>query len=358
MKGKVFKVVSLLVAVSLLASIVVGCATQQEEQAITRTITDMLGRTVEIPTEINSIVATSPPTTMFIYMMAPDKLMGWNYKLSEEESQYMPSKYRSLPVVGGWFGKQSGNYENFISMSPDVVFEGFTAEGNWVSRIDERQQKLGEIPVVAVESTTNPTGWGDVITFLGDILGEEERAAELISYYNEAMDYVTTRVAQIPENERTRVYYAEGPEGLLTDPTGSHHTRLIDLCGGINIAECPLKGGYGRSEVSIEQVILWNPDIILAGDPAFYKEVFSDPKWQNIKAVKNHRVYLVPRGPFSWFDRPPGGNQIIGIYWMAKVLYPEEFSDIDLESKTKEFYSKFYHYDLTDEEVSKLLNPE
>jgi len=358
MKGKAFKVASLLVSVSLLASMLVGCTTQQEEPATTRTITDMLGRMVEIPIEVNSVVGTSPPTTMLIYMLASDKLMGWNFKLSEEEAQYMPPKYRSLPVVGGWFGKQSGNYENFISMSPDVVFEGFTAEGDPISGIDERQQKFGEIPVVAVESTADATAYEASIRFLGDVLGEEGKATELISFYNEVMDYVTARVAQIPKSGKRKVYYAEGPKGLMTDPTGSPHSQLIEVCGGVNIAECPLKGGKGMAEVSIEQVLRWDPDVIIAGDSTFYENVFSDPLWQNMKAVKNHEVYLTPHDPFCWFDRPPGVNRIIGIPWTAKFLYPEKFEDLDLESKTREFYAKFYYYDLSDEEFSRLVNPE
>jgi iron complex transport system substrate-binding protein len=356
--NKASKIYALLVTITLLASALVGCTTHTEEPAATRTITDMLGRTVEIPAEVDTVLGTSPTTTLPIYMLAPDSLAGWSFELTEDEAHYIPSKYQGLPVVGGWFGTQSGNYETFILINPDVVFEGFTSDTDTPSIIDERQQKLGEIPVVVVEETIDPTAWSEAISFLGSVLGKEEKAAELISYYNEAMDYVTTRAAQIPENEKRRVYYAEGPHGLETEPAGSERTKLIELCGGINIAEGPLNNGYGRIEVSIEQVLLWNPDVIIAGDPVFYKEVFSDTKWQNIKAIKNQEVYLVPHGPFSWFDRPAGINQIIGIYWMAKTLYPERLSELNLESKAREFFSKFYHYDLTSEEFSRLVNPE
>ena len=113
----------------------------------------------------------------------------------------------------------------------------------------------------------------------------------------------------------------------------------------------------GMTPVSMEQVTTWDPDIIIVGDPGFYKTIYNDTLWMPIKALKNHRVYLVPQSPFTWFDRPPGVNRIIGIPWTAKVLYPDKFSDMDLPALTKEFYSKFYHYNLTDNEVNTLLKP-
>jgi len=113
----------------------------------------------------------------------------------------------------------------------------------------------------------------------------------------------------------------------------------------------------GMTPVSMEQVTKWNPEVIIVGDPGFYGTIYNDSLWQVIPAVKNHRVYLVPQSPFTWFDRPPGVNRIIGIPWTAKVLYPDKFRDVDMPALTKEFYSKFYHYDLSDSEVNSLLDP-
>ena len=357
-KDKKLKILALVAIVVVVASIGAYVYTSQQDTESatkeTRTITDMAGRTVEMPVEVNRVIGTSPPTTMIVYMLAPDKLMGWNFKPG---GSYMSSKYLNLPVVGGWFGKQSANYENMISMNPDIVLEGFTTQGDLNTTIIERQQKFGEIPVVGVTATADITANEAPIRFLGEILGEEEKAAELISFYNKIMNDVNIRVSQIPESEKKRVYYAEGPQGLMTDPKGSTHSQLIELCGGINVAKCPLKKGMGMREVSIEQVLKWDPDVIIARDPIFYKNVFSNPLWQNVTAVKNHEVYLTPDAPFCWFDRPHGANRIIGIPWTAKILYPERFEDLDLNSLTKEFYSKFYHYNLTDEEVYDILNP-
>jgi len=123
------------------------------------------------------------------------------------------------------------------------------------------------------------------------------------------------------------------------------------------VADVPLKGGKGMSLVSIEQVLQWDPDLILTWNDrqeGAYKIITTDPKWQNIKAVKNKEVYQIPHGPFNWFDRPPSVNRILGVKWLAHLLYPEVFS-YDIYRETREFYKKFYHYELSEEDLNELL---
>ncbi|MCK9299367.1 MAG: ABC transporter substrate-binding protein [Methanoculleus sp.] len=334
-----------------------ACTTTQGtiSPAENRTITDMVGRTVVVPSEIESILCTSPPSTNLVYMVAPDRLAGWNFA---PEKGYTAERYAALPVVGGWFGKETGNYETFIAMHPDVVIEGFTTDGGAaLASVAERQQKMGSIPVVAVEDTVNATGYSGPIRFMGSLLGEEEQAEAMIAFYEGILATVTERVASIPDGERVGVYYAEGPKGLATDPTGSQHAELIELCGGRNVADCALTPGMGMTEVSMEQVIRWDPEVILAAEPDFYATVRADPLWQDITAVKTGRVYLIPRTAFCWFDRPPGINRIIGIPWTAKVLYPDLFTDMDLEGLVQEYHDLFIHVSLSDDQIHRILNP-
>lgn len=356
MKGKAVRVISILVALVTLTSALVGCSNNEETAATTRTITDMLGRTVEIPTKVDMVLSTAPPVTNLIYLLAPEKLGGWNFQMTESEAKYVPSEYASLPIVGGWFGKQTGNYETFISADPDIVFEGFTTSGDATSA-NERQQNLGDIPVVAVQDSAYVDKYEEPIKFMGELLGVEKRADELLDFYTDAKDYVADVLAQIPESERETVYYAEGTDGLATDPTGSQHSVMIDLCGGTNVADCKITPGMGQTPVSMEQVLQWNADVIIVNDAKAYARITSDSTWAQMTAVQNHRVYLVPHGPYSWYDRPPGVNQIIGIYWMISTLYPDQCDDLDLAAKAREFYSSFLSYDLSDDEVTALLDP-
>lgn len=354
------KIIIAAVALIVVIVVVAGYMNYTGSAASTGTsqITDMLGRNVSAPAQVNTVLATSPPVTNIIYMLAPDKLGGWNSNLTDDSKKYMPEKYQSLPVVGGWFGTYTGNPETFIAENPSIILDDVSVSGNSSSaeQISDMQNKMGSIPVIAVLSSTNVTNYTPSIQFIGKMLKEEEQANKLISFYDNVTQTVNSTVSTIPENEKVTVYYAEGASGLQTDPNGSQHSQLINLCGGINVAQVAVKQGMGMSQVSMEQVLSWNPEIIITNNPQFYKSVYSNSSWGDIKAVQDKKVYLTPTSPIGWFDRPPGVNTIIGIPWTAKVLYPDKFQNLNMTSLTKEFYSEFYHYNLSDSEVSDLLN--
>lgn len=319
------------------------------------TITDMAGRTVTIPTQVNTAVATDPPMTTIIYMLAPEKLGGLNFQWTAEEIEYVPAQYQDIPNIGGWYGSNTGNYEQFIATNPDIIIESVSELGGDNASIEDQQEKFGTIPLIAVTDNTDVTKINQTIQFMGQILGAEDQANKLCQFNNKYLDIVNQVNNTIPDNERKTVYYAEGEDGLSTDSNGTAHAQLISLCGGYNVADIESHEGEGQIQVSIEQVMKWNPDVIIANDPDFYNTVYSDPTWSNIEAVRNHQVYLSPQSPFKWIDRPPGANIIIGVPWMAKVLYPDYYTDINLKDTTHEFYSDFYHIDLSDQQLTDIL---
>lgn len=322
-----------------------------------QTITDMANRTVNIPSDVNRVVATSPPMTTIMYMLAPDKLVGVNFQWTDEELKYVPNQYKDkFPVVGGWFGSQDGNYEQFLASEPNFVVESID-EGMGVdlSTVDERQEKFGSVPVIAVTDNTNVTKIDSTIEFMGKILGAEDKASQLTSFNDKYLSEVQGTASSISDSERKSVYYASGEDGLSTYASGSSHGQLISLVGAKNVADTEVQNSGGELTVSIEQVMKWNPDVIIATDEDFYNNVYNDSKWASVKAVKDHQVYISPQSPFKWFDRPPGANIIIGVPWTAKVIYPDKYSNIDMVDATKEFYSNFYHYDLSDDQAREIL---
>ena len=322
-----------------------------------QTITDMANRTVNIPGDVNRVVATSPPMTTIMYMLDPEKLAGVNFQWTDDELKYVPNQYKDkFPVIGGWFGSQDGNYEEFIASEPNLVVEGID-EGMGVdlSVVAERQEKFGSLPVVAVTDNTNVTKIDNTIEFLGKLLQSEDKANQLIDFNDKYLSEVQATASSIPQSERKTVYYASGEDGLSTYASGNSHGQLISLVGGKNVADTEIQNSGGELTVSIEQIMSWNPDVIIATDEDFYNKVYTDSKWANVKAVKDHQVYISPQSPFKWFDRPPGANIIIGVPWTAKVIYPDKYSDINMVEATKEFYSNFYHYDLSDDEARDIL---
>lgn len=134
---------------------------------------------------------------------------------------------------------------------------------------------------------------------------------------------------------------------------GSINTEIIERAGGRNVAD---DGGATRGLVnaSIEQVIVANPDTIVTWDRNFFASVFDDPLWQGISAVQEGRVYLSPTAPFGWIDRPPSLNRMMGLQWMAGLMYPTLWQ-ADLRADTRAFYKLYYHVDLSDEDLERLL---
>jgi iron complex transport system substrate-binding protein len=353
-KGEIMKnlkiiILSIIAIIAVMAIIGTYVAYQGSGSVSGNQITDMIGRNVNLPAEINKIYSLSSSTTVQLYMLAPNKMVGWDAQRSKEENFYMPAKYQNLPVLGG--GKKDANYESIISSNPDIILIG---HGGTVEDVDAIQQKFGQIPALDVEGDNNLTSIAPSINFLGKVLGEPEKAEELLNFYNKNLKQVNGTVVTIPENEKKRVYYTNDPNGLKSYAPGAQHVNLINICGGVNVVQAPVtKGGVG---VSMELMLQWNPDVIITSNSQFYKSVYSNPQWQTINAVKNKEVYLVPSSPFNWFEGPPGANTVIGIPWTAKVLYPDKFKDLDLKGLTKEFYSNFYHYNLTDGQVTDILS--
>ena len=330
---------------------------ETEKASSEKPVKDMAGRDIQVPDEVKSVYSTSPVGTNFMYTFDDTMVAGTNFDLSEAEKKFTSDHYQSLPNLGGWYGKgNEGNVEEIIKAAPNLVLASGVDQSS-IDTADQLQEKLG-IPVVLIN--TDFDYMADAYRFVGEIVGNTERGEELAVYTENTINKAKEITAAIPEDKKVTVYYAEESLGLNTDPSGSAHSRLIDLCGGINVADCDVSPGYGRTEVSMEQVISWDPEYIIActdngyDDSGSYSKILSDSQWSVIQAVKDKHVYETPAVPQNWFDRPPSVNTIIGIKWVQNLLYPD-YADYDIKKEAKEFYKMFYHYELSDSEVDELL---
>jgi iron complex transport system substrate-binding protein len=331
------------------------------------TIVDQAGRTVAIPRTIRKIFDTSPMGAVLLYTLAPEKLLAWNNDLSPEVRALLVPPARDLPSLSGWYGSYTANAEEVIKAHPDFllsVWPGPSPPDLHVLEKDLRLQDQLGIPVVVVDGRVEKLA--DAYEFLGRLTGGGKRAAELARYARETVADVRAKAARVPPGRRASVYYAEGPDGLCTDPSGTAHADLLRYVNARNVAELPRSagpGGIGQSPVSMEQVIGWDPDVIVVGaqfDKANHQTSAYDlirrgeRDWGVVRAVKQGRVYGVPLLPFNWFDRPPSANRLIGLRWVGHLIYPEVF-DYDMRAETRRFYRLFYRIDLGDARIDGLL---
>jgi iron complex transport system substrate-binding protein len=316
----------------------------------TKKIADSAGRSVEIPKRIFRVMAAGPPASILLYTLAPEKMIGWVRTPTPAEKVFLKESARDLPEYGRLTGRGgTANLENVLSFKPDLIIDIGGVGPTYVSLANNVQEQT-KIPYVLLDGTF--TKIPQMYRLLGDLLDVKDRAEELARYADETLHGLQARLAGIPEVERPRVYYGRGVNGLETGLAGSINLEVLERVGAINVAAAAGTGGLTR--VSMEQILSWNPDVLLALDPAFYRSVGTDPLWASVKAVQDKRIYLAPNLPWGWFDAPPGVNRLIGVRWLTSILYPKQFPE-NLQATTRQFYKLFYQVDLTNEEVAMLL---
>ncbi|MDR1422003.1 MAG: ABC transporter substrate-binding protein [Coriobacteriales bacterium] len=324
-----------------------------------REVVDDAGRTVEIPTagNIASVFFTSALAQVYITSLCPELLGGTASKFDEGQMRFMPDNVGGLPYLGTIHNNGEIDRESLLTEDIDIMFSisgiGLTRQN--ISEAEGLQDQTG-IPCLLVDGSFDKIP--RAFRFLGDILGREQRAEELAQFCENSYNAVRDVVVTIPEQERITVYYAEGPEGLQTEPETSQHMLGFLEGGALCAAKCDETYGGGMTDVSLEQVLKWDPEVIIAWDTnergGAYADIRTNPDWAQIKAVRDGRVYAMPNEPWAWCDRPPGVNRIIGIHWVANLLYPDLY-DIDMLEVTREYFKVMYQVDVDDGTILQIL---
>jgi iron complex transport system substrate-binding protein len=312
------------------------------------TVTDGAGRSVPVPARVERVFPAGPPAAIFLYTLAPELLLGWPRANRPQEREFLLPDVGGRPEVGRITGRgNTANLEVVLGLKPDLILDVGSVNPTYVSLADRVQQQTG-IPYALLDGRFDaiPLGYRT----LGDLIGRREQGEALARNAEDTVKVVTQRIGGIPPERRPRVYYARGPRGLETGLGGSINVETIELLAQ-NVA-----GGTrgGLANVSIEQVLLWNPDVIVTIDQDFAATVLSDPTWAPVAAVRARRVHLSPKLPFGWVDFPPTVNRLIGLWWLGKILYPDLFPE-DLRTLTRDFYARYYHVTPDTAQVDRVL---
>ena len=316
--------------------------------AAPRIVTDMGGRKVTVPGEIRRVLITcyGGATHEVAVLGCADRIVG------QPDMKRFPALVDLFPRFAG--SPDAGSFDNVnveeaLKLKPHVVIASVTAsKGN-------KQLEEAGLPVVQVL-----TGRADVpkllqeFRMLGDLLGQEKRAARLVAYWERKLKLLADRTASIPQKDRKRVYYLLG-DFLHTNGSAWWGEALIRTAGGINVAS---ELGKVRA-VNAEQLLAWNPDVILiscnTGSSATKQDLEHNPQLRNLRAVKEGNLHYCPIGAF-WWDRP-SPEAVLGFLWLAKTLYPERFLDLDLKKETRDFYAAFYGSAPTDARIEGFFDP-
>jgi iron complex transport system substrate-binding protein len=312
-------------------------------------VTDSGGRAITVPQKIERVFAAGPPAAILLYTFGPELLLGWTRRPTPSECAFLGNGACDKPEVGRLTGRgNTTNLEMLLNLKPDLILDAGTINDTYISLADRVQTQTG-IPYALLDGRFSAVS--STYRQLGQLTHRPDVGETFAHYAEGTIATITGRIARIPKDKRPRVYYARGPGGLQTGLGGSINVETIEFLGAQNAAG-ERKGGMAT--VSIEQVLAWNPDVIITIEPAFAAAVRNDAVWAPVKAVKAGRVYLSPTLPFGWVDFPPSVNRLIGLWWLAKALYPDQFPE-DLRPLTHDFYKRFYHIDLNDAQLDRVL---
>lgn len=326
-----------------------------------RTFTDQISREVKVPDKVDRIVVLQHQTlNLLVQMNATDKIVGvmsnWKQQLGSNYARLAPelSNKASLGDL------THVDAEKLVALHPQVVFVTNYAPQEMIDKIsslgipavaislrhDDEGERNKLNPVMADEEQAYVKGLYEGIMLIGNIINKPEEAKALIKATENGCRMVSNRLQLLPEEQRVRAYMAN-PE-LTTYGSGKYTGLMMKHAGAVNVAASTIKG---FKQVSIEQVIEWNPQVIFVQNryPAVVNEIQSSPQWQVIDAVKNHRVYLMPEYAKAW-GYPMPEAMGIGELWMAKKLYPEKFNDVDMHKIVNDWYRTFYRTDYQGED--------
>jgi iron complex transport system substrate-binding protein len=348
----------LLATIGMASAIILTSVVFQNHVALgggkTRAFTDMMGRTVVVPEPLTRVALLGGPTGQVAYILgARNQLCAVTKSLkSSELVNLLDPSIKDLVAPRSVSGQI--NVEELIVTDPQLVIAG-DLDGSLVER-------KTRIPVAYLKSDMNQSYemLKQEIRFYGMVFHKEARAEKYVQYLQKTIDLVQSRAKDIPGNKRKVVFNGYSSNHLVTLGGDTFMQRQIALAGCRNAAETILtsgtrKGGLhtGLAEVSMEKVLGWNPDILVI-DFGTLDELYSNPKWRSITAVKNKAVYTQPIGVFIW-DRPTAESAVLHPLWLAKIAYPDRFADINLKKEIRRFYGEIMSFNLTDEQADSVL---
>lgn len=274
-------------------------------------------------------------------------MVGWNSAPDADALEYLPADAADMPEIGSIFSKGKPiSPEEIAALNPGVIIDLGDQKPDLATELDELQDDTG-VPVIFFDGN------------LEDMPGLYEKLGELFAIdTTEQVNYITEVLAFADENRETlqtdpKPYYlASGDNGLLTAPQDSYQTSILDYVGMTNIFQQEEAQGGGYQEVSAEQVIEWNPEMVIFQQGAGFDQK-DDTPWNNLQAYKLDQIYEIPDEPFNWLSGSV--NRVLGVYWLGNLAYPEVY-DVDMVEEAQTFYELFYHYDLTEEEAMDLMS--
>lgn len=337
------------VATTLAAAMAFSLSVPALAEGETRQVTDAAGNVVEVPSDISKIAVTPLPWSSVLFAIDGS---------SEKMTSINPGAMTAY--TGHFFEKLDAHYgeldtsnigKDFSMNMEALAAEGVEAAIIWDYQPDEAEQlkALGIAPVMVKNETIEDLQSG--FRALGELVGQEERAQEFIDLYGDTYDEIASYAEEVEAAEKPRVLYLRTSE-LKLQGNDNFIKEAMDMAGAENVAP-------DASNLTMEEILALDPEIIFLSwfddftPDDLYENKIDGQDWSNVSAVKNKRVYKTPLGIYRW--DAPGVETPLMMQWLATMIQPEIFADIDMKQEVSDYFQDYFAYTLTDEDYDQIM---
>ena len=280
-------------------------------------------------------------------------LVGVSTAYAEDAQSYLPAYIYEKAEIGQLYGgKGEMDLEALLAAAPDVVIDIGEAKKTTADDLAALTDQTG-IPFIHIDATVATVP--EAYRILGQLLNREEKAEELAVWCEDTYAMIAAMMEQVDvDGARKTLLYCLGDKGVNVIAKGSFHGETINfMSDNLAVVEDVVSSGAGN-EVDLEQILLWNPDVIIFAPDSCYEDIAASEQWQSIGAVARGEFYKTPSGPYGWLSSPPAVQRYLGMLWLGELLYPG-YAEYDLQEQVTEYYKLFYGCDLTAEMYQNLI---
>lgn len=348
---KIKRIIAIAVSMTTLMLAFTGCSSTKSSDTSSkssdvRTIVDQAGTEVELPTNVTKIADLWHANNQIVLLLGgADKLVATTQNV--KALKWFAKVYPNIKNVSAPLSGNDIQTEELLSLKPDVVISSTDSQIEAARNAGLKAAKVNFQTFDQMRQT---------IKITAQILGSdaEAKADKYLQYLDDNISYVADRTKDVSADKKPKVLHIVDSSNLLkVDGTNTIIDEWIKLAGGVNA----ISASGNQITVTMEDIIKSDPDIIIIGGANSQKAIDAiekDPNYSTLKAVKNKKIYSNPVGTFNW-DRY-SAEEALQVLWVAKLLYPDKFTDLDMAEKTKSFYKDFLNYDLSTDDANRILN--
>ena len=331
----------------------------------TRTITDHGDKQVTLPATVTRVAIDQIPieSTYIAYFdgSAPN-LVGMSAARVAALKDTIAAEIAPeiLEVDTSYYDNGELNVESLLALNVDVVL--YNASNDKHGQLFEQ----AGIPAVGFTTEGDPTStYADWMHLLEDVFDEPGKMTDKIALGTGYVEDAQARAAQIAEADKLSTFVLMGvKDGMITVAAGTEGWFTDSWAKRMNYTDSAKDLTGSAAPTELETVLDWNSDCILVTGKGMSdltaKDILAGSvdgvDFTQLKAYENKAVYSTGLGMWNWFTPNPDAS--LAAYWVGSSLYPDKFTDIDLPALTKDYYKQMYAFDLTDDQVTTIINPD